>query len=407
MGKKKQPSILIVSAFSVDKVSNDTKTATILSKWAKEFDEVVLLGDTFNLTKTLIPSESRCKTLLGQILKRYPKTLDAIQRNVNINVISGAKDIGLSRMLYRTSDIIIFEGIHIQYTYHKMWTNVSKYRFLKWLTQWIYIPSVILDYFTRKKQLRAVIKMARLNGSIKTFVFAGSNKRFVREVLVDGKVVRVVNVGSYINSEPDVTILDTVSDSVVQNKVIYPERINKILKYIQPGDILLSFNPSYVVSQLIANVTNANWSHVMIYHGNGRIYEATGHAGVHSRLLDHYLDGNFNLLLLRPYNQKLVPKVLKWISRKVGSRYAFVQLFIDLVAIGLNKVLFFLKKDFRKVFTTDLAPNDYVCSELVAQAYYQTERVEIAPGVPPQNIEPYHFPKSPHFFQKGILIYKD
>lgn len=243
-----------------------------------------------------------------------------------------------------------------------------------------------------------------MNSIIKTFVFAEGTKRYVREVLIDGNLVTVVNVGSHLNNPQDVTVIDLENNTVIQNKVYHKPSLKSIISQLQPGDIILTLYKPHPISNMIAQLTNGDWSHVAIYAGNGLIYESTGKGGVHRSPISVAFDGLHNVLIRRPYNQEAVPKILKAIRKRIGLGYGFTQIALSFCIVMLNKLFKWTGVDFRKILHKDYFNSQVVCSELIAYGFKEGADQEIAPSIPPNNTEPQHFATTKLCYTKGILI---
>lgn len=134
---------------------------------------------------------------------------------------------------------------------------------------------------------------------------------------------------------------------------------------VRKGDILLSINKRSLVSRLIAEITDSQWSHAFLYVGDRRVIESTVNrefSGVQLNPLCHYLNDKFVVGLYRMDDFDDVERRAAVIAAKehLGIRYSFLQILYDLLTftIGLEN---------RKAWTYN-APG-MKCSELIGEVY--------------------------------------
>ena len=157
------------------------------------------------------------------------------------------------------------------------------------------------------------------------------------------------------------------------------------LSTLMPGDVLVSFKPSNVMSNIIADVTNSEWSHCFIYRGNGEILESAldkDFWGVQVNPIAHYLNGEYVLGVFRmkPELYELHAKgLVKKSEQLLGIRYSFIQLVWQLIirAFGKNET---------KKFQVDVSEG-MTCSEALAKAL-KLEGLDLKPNMNPSGAEP-------------------
>jgi len=169
-----------------------------------------------------------------------------------------------------------------------------------------------------------------------------------------------------------------------------------VKKMLRPGDVILSLNKENLLSGAIKTVTESNWSHTMMYIGNGLIVESTI-GGVRTYPLKHYTTSKYNIAVLRckdlSDSQRKI--LIKRVKQYIGMRYAYVQILWD----------FFLRIIGRSEdpkWQLDVQPNAMMCSEAIARAYGELG-FEIKPSFKPAGVEPADFYESLSF----VHLYDD
>jgi len=155
---------------------------------------------------------------------------------------------------------------------------------------------------------------------------------------------------------------------------------------LQPGDIILSSKPT-IWGKPIQWLTGSKWTHVGIYAGMDRIIHALWPDGVCYRELSTVDMWSAWRVPGITTAQRAV--VMEYVESKLGAKYDLKQFFLLGVRIALGKMT---------EWTDDPNEDEFVCSELVAEAYH---RIGIHFGLYKENILPGHIAES----DKTIFLY--
>lgn len=154
------------------------------------------------------------------------------------------------------------------------------------------------------------------------------------------------------------------------------------------GDLFFFWGKSWI-SKAITKATNGGPSHVAIYLGDGRLLESTIdfhfnlkrlflyiESGVQiNNLSEHHIKNNTRIKIMRVKRttKKDIEDAINWGMKKLGTRYAITQLFIDYLAIKLGLM-------HKKTIIDELldVPNSMVCSEFVAKAFYYGAQIRFS-----------------------------
>lgn len=140
------------------------------------------------------------------------------------------------------------------------------------------------------------------------------------------------------------------------------DRYKKVLVLLQKGDVILSFNKNNRLSETIARVTDSDYSHTMLYIGNGNVVESTV-GGTKITPVKHYCQDVYQICIRRPNITKEQKEgVVKKSLTLLGKRYGYLQLawYLFLRFIGQSE---------NPKWQLDLQPNAMVCSEAIAYAF--------------------------------------
>jgi len=150
------------------------------------------------------------------------------------------------------------------------------------------------------------------------------------------------------------------------------------------GDIVLSKEQT-TMSWLVRKVTKSNWSHVGIYNGLGKVISSVPFRGVVYKNYGDMFDVCSNVCVYRvkDLSEEKADEVLKFCDSKQGIKYDFAQAALLGWRIVFNTL---------ETAKSDPNPNNFVCSELVAEAFHS---VGIDFGKIPDNVLPGTIEKSP------------
>lgn len=166
-------------------------------------------------------------------------------------------------------------------------------------------------------------------------------------------------------------------------------RYKVVKSTLEKGDVILTLNIENALSNAIKNVTNSNYSHVIMYIGNGNIIESTM-GGTKITPLAHYISPKYNMCVLKPqidsYERGLV---VEESLKLLGKRYGYIQLFYYLF-------LRLIGKSEDPKWQLDIQPNALVCSEAIALAFEKIGK-PVKAKLRPSQIEPVDFIQSPQF----------
>jgi len=105
---------------------------------------------------------------------------------------------------------------------------------------------------------------------------------------------------------------------------ITPEKRQKILDCVQPGDVILETNNAYPGWQRLEFYSmRSNYTHAAIYEGDGKFLEATTPGGVQRTDLAEYLQGREQVAIIRPQYKSAadVKAALDYCRDQLGKPY--------------------------------------------------------------------------------------
>ena len=187
------------------------------------------------------------------------------------------------------------------------------------------------------------------------------------------------------------------------NDYVTPQKsdFDKIIKIIQPGDVLL-VEGKQRFSKAIKYLTQSNWSHSAIYIGDEKLIEADLKEGVRIIPLQKYME--YHTRICRPKNLSKSDEnaILNFVNSKIGGQYD-IKHASNLLKIALNPRLN-LRKVLKNLGSSD--PTEVICSSLIADAF-QSIHYPILPikkelggynMINPTLITPSDFDLSPYFY---------
>jgi hypothetical protein len=156
------------------------------------------------------------------------------------------------------------------------------------------------------------------------------------------------------------------------------KKINTLIEKIQIGDVVLTNRMGINWGSLPIKIANffkrgyeeRNWTHAAIYIGSGKIIEAFPGGIVKRDLNESYLQGNYNLLVLRHKNttNEMLNKAIAYCTESKGLPYDFRALvYFLLYNIVPHQAHFLLDNDFMDLRFN--VKNAYFCSELVSEGF--------------------------------------
>lgn len=153
-------------------------------------------------------------------------------------------------------------------------------------------------------------------------------------------------------------------------------------KLLQPGDVVLTCGLGFQIGSLPIRIANffkrgyrdRGWTHAALFIGNGEIVEAFPGGIVRRNFKDSYLNGKFDLLVLRrkKIDSQAIAKVIAFCTSAVSQKYDVRAL----IYFALYNFLpqgwhFLLEKNFLgDCFNVN---GSYFCSELVATGFQEAD----------------------------------
>lgn len=134
--------------------------------------------------------------------------------------------------------------------------------------------------------------------------------------------------------------------------------LQKLQKLLKPGDVIL-VHGNHVVSKIIRIITQSYWNHAVMYIGKNQVIQSDK-GGVVLTLLAEFTKKDIAIYRHKKANAEKIKKVLQRVMKKKGSGYDIS----GLIQLGL--LLFAgMRGNIRQIGVK----NQYICSELVADAY--------------------------------------
>ena len=159
---------------------------------------------------------------------------------------------------------------------------------------------------------------------------------------------------------------------------------------IYRGDIVLSKEQS-PTSWILRKLTRSQWSHVGIYDGFGKVISAVPFKGVIYKNYGEMFEkcSNVGVYRVKDMTKQRADKVIEFCEKHRDTKYDFMQ-----AAVLGWRIL----TDGLKTNTGDPNPDNFVCSELVAEAFAS---IGINFGKIPDNVLPSTIEKS-HLVRRVI-----
>lgn len=174
--------------------------------------------------------------------------------------------------------------------------------------------------------------------------------------------------------------------------------VKKLHEQLQPGDVFV-VHGRHLLSRIIRIVLDSHWNHATLYLGKGEFIEAD-HTGVHIKSINTYATKETEIYRHTRATKKQRDELVAYARTKVGKRYdhfQIIQLFFYLI--------FGIRGNARSIGSK----NQYICSEVVAEAYAAVG-LRCYKHYSPTQISPADFTHSDQFKlciqkrAKGILI---
>ena len=220
-----------------------------------------------------------------------------------------------------------------------------------------------LFWFKNSSQLKAFKEMIDVNDKLLAGFFGHTHKQLVIKFNYKDKERLFVNTGRFDGKNRQYVLYNTKTRKVILENKVPVFNYVKLQKDLKFGDNLFSFNEESIVSREIVNDIDFDYSHVMVYIGNGRLIESTK-GGVQITLLSKYLNGNYKLLIQRQYDKDKTKSYVNYIKSKLGLNYGYGQLLIDKIVYSTGV---WFGHDLRKI-NIDWSKSEYTCSELIIEA---------------------------------------
>jgi UDP-2,3-diacylglucosamine pyrophosphatase LpxH len=369
---------------------SDIEFRDYLLELLKKVDFVVLNGDVLELWKPRWPTFKSQIKEYEKIVDEYPETLSLLFTNDRISLVYGNHDDAIPRLSRLYPSLKKFKAIKQFFTQKgqiKIWhghldfwnSKLPKIGFL--LTWFSGVIERIL--FRKRKHYLGIAKFFKkpfFKNSTQVKDFKNFIDNFGEDVLVtinghthhsqvirfdyEGKERLYINCGYFNGLNQDLVILDTNTMEVLSSTVRQLD-FSSLQKKLEPGDILLTFNTTNIFSALIAAVSQGDYSHGLVYLGDGLVIESTINSdkpGVNIDNLSKYLEGDHNIELLRLKDRSKVDPFISDLKSKLGVKYSKLQL---LVSAGYFILKFFGIKIRSNI---DVDPSKYVCFELIADS---------------------------------------
>jgi len=150
---------------------------------------------------------------------------------------------------------------------------------------------------------------------------------------------------------------------------------------IERGDLVLSKEQS-PISWILRKISKSQWSHVGIYDGRGKVISAVPFKGVVYKSYGDMFSKctNVGVYRVKGLSVEKADKVIEFCEKHKDTKYDFMQAAV----LGWRILTKSLKTN-----TGDPNPNNFVCSELVAEAFESVgvSFARIADNVLPVTIE--------------------
>jgi len=124
-----------------------------------------------------------------------------------------------------------------------------------------------------------------------------------------------------------------------------------------PGDLILSYENSFF-SWFVRLMTKSEWSHVGIYEENGTFISSVPFSGVCEKCLKDV--NHYAVYRVKGLSKLQADKAVEFCKERLGKGYDFLQI----ILLGYR-----LLTDKLDVNAGDPHPDQYVCSELISEAF--------------------------------------
>lgn len=390
---------------------SDSEFHTFLENLSTEVDKIYSVGDSFDLWRARWLTAASQEIELRRIKAIYPKTMDFIMNNPKFGGIAvGNHDRYLLKHVQSPEwngklheEIVLTNSLKQKIVLQHGHLDFFN-RSLPWVGQMVTWASAWLErIFIRNSKIYRFLRTAA-----KSHVFRnGTQVEHLRnKINLDNMVVCLItghthkpqimhfkhrsgprtyiNAGYFDGKVQDVTILDTETLAISKSPV-HTEDYASVAYVVQKGDVILSNNRANLVSAAIRYTSDGEYSHSMAYIGNGQVIESTTKPenGVQVGYLENYLNGDYDICILRMRDTTKVEPFLQVLYSKLAIRYGYWQLVVNLIYLMVKKIL---RIDIRRNLTT---PDGRItCSTLIAESVFQTMDSSIRPEIfTPQNIK--------------------
>jgi len=375
------------SAVSDFKLTDD-EFYGFLTEFSSLVDLLVINGDFIDIWQARPFNRLAQLEVVNKTILRYPESFKFILENDKILINSGNHD----ELLHNSfKDIVTYREfetpkgiININHGVHDYFNSQMPEfsRGISWVGGWAergISPTIETDLdklirkilginlFENSKQIKVFKENIDANDNLIAQV--NSHTHYPQAIKFDynNKERLFLNTGHFNGKNHHYVILDTDTLEVTQGFFNF-SNYSKFKKHLLHGDIILSFNKTSLLSSLITDVTNGNYSHSMVYIGHNRVIESTISGeknGVMISPLDNYFEGNHNLCIIRLYDRSKVEPFIAALHSELGSKYSKGQIVVDLMYQSLKPIL---RKDLLKTLSFDINPDAEVCSEVILKA---------------------------------------
>lgn len=374
---------------SSDFYFSDDEMFNFLYKLSSECDEIYITGDFIEMWQAELPIKRYNINEYYNTYFEYMKTINYVISNPKINLVVGNHDEFLPeidiinkkcRYFYvlcnsNNDKIYITHGIEDLFNKNINLRKIT--RFGSWVvgvierlvySNWeLWVNKILTSIFhielvgTNKNQIKAFKKLIDLDDSHKVYIAGHTHKPQILRFFYKGKERLFINGGYFDGVENYYGILDTETLEVDPYKIIDTD-FKKFKISLEKGDILLSYKKGNIISAGIANVTDSEYSHALMYIGNGRIIESISD-GIKLGYIDKYLSGDYNICKVTLKDRSQVDDVIKILFSRIGMKYGYLQNLLTFILILLSKIS---GKDMRKY--VEFNETNYNCSELIADS---------------------------------------
>lgn len=120
------------------------------------------------------------------------------------------------------------------------------------------------------------------------------------------------------------------------------------------------------MSWVIGKLFKERWTHVGVYAGDSNIIESVDEGVVMHSIYTEPYPSEYEIIVVRLHDDDLRKRFLEQVTKKIGKKYDFVQLFTS------GFIYWLYKKTKLKIFKMAKNPLDsnekYICSEVIAKS---------------------------------------